>query len=147
MFGDCRWVAQPDAAFVRTMDQQVRCSSDTVRWALVVSTPAAFAAIELRGYCKQWRGGVPFMSMEAAAGSVTGDRPAPSPHTYHRTVVLLTLPGPVIGGSPPNGSYARPLLHYRLQPLPTLPSGSRPRAVSSAAAGRKPLVRILGEAT
>jgi len=80
--GDRRWAADPDAAFVRAMDQEVRARLSLLspcRWAVVVSTPTAFAAIRTLGSLLQSSGveAVPFMSMEAAAewvASGTTDR-------------------------------------------------------------------------
>jgi hypothetical protein len=69
---DRRWAADPDITFVRTMDHEVRCRLPLVspcRWAVVVSTPTAFAAIRTLGSLLQASGveAVPFMNMEAAA--------------------------------------------------------------------------------
>src|SRR4029450_7315204 len=65
--GDRRWAADPDAAFVRAMDQEVRTRLALLspcRWAVVVSTPTAFAAIRALGSLLQASGveAVPFMS-------------------------------------------------------------------------------------
>jgi hypothetical protein len=70
--GDRRWAADPDAAFVRAMDDEVRSKLALLapcRWAVVVSTPVAFAAFRTLGSLLQASGveAVPFMSMEAAA--------------------------------------------------------------------------------
>ena len=70
--GDRRWAAEPDAAYIRGMDQQIRARLKLLvpfRWAVVVSTPAAFAAVRAWGSLLQGSGVevVPFMSMEAAS--------------------------------------------------------------------------------
>ena len=70
--GDRRWATEPDAAYVRTMDQEIRARLALLapcRWAVVVSTPDAFAAVRAWGILLQGSGVevVPFMSMEAAA--------------------------------------------------------------------------------
>jgi hypothetical protein len=70
--GDRRWAADPDALFVRALDQEVRARLPQLspcRWAVVVSTPAAFAAFGTLGTLLQSSGveAVPFMSMEAAS--------------------------------------------------------------------------------
>jgi hypothetical protein len=85
--GDRRWAAEPDAAYIRAMDQEIRGRLSLLvpcRWAVVVSTPAAFAAIRAWGSLLQGSGVevVPFMSMEAASDWVatgTTDRRTVSP--------------------------------------------------------------------
>jgi hypothetical protein len=85
--GDRRWAADPDASYVRTMDQDIRARLPQLtpcRWAVVVSTTAAFAAVRAWGALLQGCGveAVPFMSMEAAAEWVatgTTDRRILSP--------------------------------------------------------------------
>jgi hypothetical protein len=85
--GDRRWAADPDASYVRAMDQDVRTRLPQLtpcRWAVVVSTTAAFAAVRAWGALLQGCGveAVPFMSMEAAAEWVatgTTDRRILSP--------------------------------------------------------------------
>ena len=85
--GDRRWAVDLDAAYVRMIDQDIRARLAQIapcRWAVVVSTPAAFAAVRAWGALLQGCGveAVPFMSMEAAAEWVatgTTDRRALSP--------------------------------------------------------------------
>jgi len=87
--GDRRWAPEPDAAYVRTMDLEIRARLALLtpcRWAVVVSTPAALAAVRAWGVLLQGTGVeiVPFMSMEAAAEWVaTGTTDRCSLNTAH----------------------------------------------------------------
>jgi hypothetical protein len=92
--GDRRWATEPDAAYVRAMDQEIRSRLALLapcRWAVVVSTPEAFAAVRAWGILLQGSGVevVPFMSMEAAAEWVaagTTDRHITNPAHTAETV-------------------------------------------------------------